>query len=248
MPSATTRRSTSSISENPGFAWAEAAKQGLPLDVLRGEIALALQCHGLEHATIVLDEDMPESMADVITTICQDAWGSQESSVPSREQQTHLEQQFCECLRSGGRCCVTIDQLPGGQRLVLAAFTSRDRRRQRMSWIGVAQVCSDEASACRTTKQIERLGAAVQLALAQVQEIFAVGAFMVRNDAMDLSPRERECLQLVHVGYSSKQIANHIGLRVCTVDEYLHSATIKLSAHNRAHAANRAALLVQLRA
>ena len=233
----------------PDFAWAEMAKRGLSPEQVRTAITLELQdCFGAVRPTVVLDHVLPVSGADVVESLNLNAWQDRESDAYSCQQRAMLEQRLCECFRSGGRCWVTLNQERGNPRLFLAALTARDRRRQRASWIGFSQNYADDAQVGRMTKLFERLGAQIQLALAQVQEVYAVGALAPADASAALSPRESECLLYVHAGYSSKEIARQLDLHVYTVDEYLRTATKKMGACNRGHAASRAALLAQLRA
>lgn len=60
---------------------------------------------------------------------------------------------------------------------------------------------------------------------------------MVSDRIAQLSPRERDCLQLVGQGRSSKEIALDLGLSPFTVDEYVKSAVATLGAKNRREAA-----------
>ncbi|MEM7098395.1 MAG: helix-turn-helix transcriptional regulator [Pseudomonadota bacterium] len=58
-----------------------------------------------------------------------------------------------------------------------------------------------------------------------------------------LSQRELDCLAWVAAGKSTKEIATSLNLAEATVNEYLASATRKLSANNRVQAAARSVLL-----
>lgn len=62
---------------------------------------------------------------------------------------------------------------------------------------------------------------------------------MTSDPLEHLTPRERECLELVADNFSSKQIARKLDLSPYTVDEYIASARVKLGADSRAEAARR---------
>lgn len=51
-----------------------------------------------------------------------------------------------------------------------------------------------------------------------------------------LTPRETECLQLVAVGLTNREIAGRLGISHRTVRTHLYFAYAKLGASNRAHA------------
>lgn len=52
----------------------------------------------------------------------------------------------------------------------------------------------------------------------------------------DLSPRENEVLRWLAQGMENKEIANRLGLSVCTINAHLHSAYEKLGVRNRVEA------------
>lgn len=52
-----------------------------------------------------------------------------------------------------------------------------------------------------------------------------------------LTPRERECLRLVHAHLNSKQIARELGIQPATVDRHCENAARKLNAIGRVDAA-----------
>ncbi|MEM6387558.1 MAG: LuxR C-terminal-related transcriptional regulator [Pseudomonadota bacterium] len=60
------------------------------------------------------------------------------------------------------------------------------------------------------------------------------------SDAPALSPREMECLKWVAEGHSSKMIAERMGLKTHTTNEYIANARKKLGAASRSEAAARA--------
>jgi two-component system NarL family response regulator len=57
-------------------------------------------------------------------------------------------------------------------------------------------------------------------------------AFRTRAGASDLSPREREVLQLVAEGFSSRRIGLRLFIATSTVDAHRHSIMRKLDTHN----------------
>ena len=52
-----------------------------------------------------------------------------------------------------------------------------------------------------------------------------------------LSPREKECVQLLAQGYRTQQIAEKLLLKEVTVHLYIRNARKKLNANTRAHLA-----------
>jgi DNA-binding NarL/FixJ family response regulator len=56
--------------------------------------------------------------------------------------------------------------------------------------------------------------------------------------AIDLSPRERDVLELIAVGCTNKEVANKLGLSVHTIDFYAKRLYTKLSANSRTQAVN----------
>lgn len=54
-----------------------------------------------------------------------------------------------------------------------------------------------------------------------------------------LTERQRQCMELVDQGYSSKQIARSLGISPSTVDNHIHAAVVKLGATTRQEAARR---------
>lgn len=61
------------------------------------------------------------------------------------------------------------------------------------------------------------------------------------STAVDLTPRERECITMSAQGFSAKQIAHRLQRSESTIIMHLQSATRKLGARNRAQAIARAA-------
>jgi DNA-binding NarL/FixJ family response regulator len=54
---------------------------------------------------------------------------------------------------------------------------------------------------------------------------------------MKLSPRQRECLELVARGLSNKEIARELSIAVCSVKRHLALAFLKMEVKNRTAAA-----------
>ena len=52
-----------------------------------------------------------------------------------------------------------------------------------------------------------------------------------------LTERERQCLQLVHAHFNSKQIARQLGIKPGTVDRHCENAVRKLQVDSRVAAA-----------
>lgn len=51
----------------------------------------------------------------------------------------------------------------------------------------------------------------------------------------DLTPREREVLELTANGYSAKEVANVIGIAPRTVERHVETVRLKMHARNRVH-------------
>ena len=58
------------------------------------------------------------------------------------------------------------------------------------------------------------------------------------SPATALSPREREVLQLIVAGHSSKEIARTLAVSVTTVERHITHVYEKLGVHGRAEAAS----------
>ena len=59
----------------------------------------------------------------------------------------------------------------------------------------------------------------------------------VRVDAVHLTPREREVLALIELGWTNKQIAHHLYIEVRTVKNHVHNLLEKLRVSRRSEAA-----------
>jgi DNA-binding CsgD family transcriptional regulator len=57
------------------------------------------------------------------------------------------------------------------------------------------------------------------------------------SDPVLLSPRQIDCLRLVHARLNSKEIGRELGLSPHTVDKHVREGVVKLGASNRYHAA-----------
>jgi len=82
---------------------------------------------------------------------------------------------------------------------------------------------------------------ALRSCLAMAAQRQAVGA---SSSAGDLTPRERDILQLTATGLSSQQIGRRLGISAHTVSKHLQHLYRKIGVTNRTEAANRAGLLV----
>ncbi|MCL2396315.1 MAG: helix-turn-helix transcriptional regulator [Acidimicrobiaceae bacterium] len=86
---------------------------------------------------------------------------------------------------------------------------------------------------------------ALRTSLAMAAQRQAVGvSAAVSPSSEDLSPREREILQLTATGLSSQQIGRRLGISAHTVSKHLQHLYRKIGVTNRTEAANRAGLLV----
>ena len=59
---------------------------------------------------------------------------------------------------------------------------------------------------------------------------------MSEDNIVELTKRERECLQFVSNGWRPAQIAHHLSISKPTVDFHLKGAREKLNAHSIGHA------------
>lgn len=66
---------------------------------------------------------------------------------------------------------------------------------------------------------------------------FTKGRFVDLSPTDRLSERQKQCLELVAAGHTSKQIARQLGLSPSTVDNHLNAAIERLGVDNRALAA-----------
>ncbi len=57
------------------------------------------------------------------------------------------------------------------------------------------------------------------------------------SDPVDLTPRQRDILQLVNEGLSNKEIATRLCIQVATVKNHIHTILEKLGVHRRGEAA-----------
>lgn len=66
-----------------------------------------------------------------------------------------------------------------------------------------------------------------------IEDYLRWGGIRPTEDTKDLSPREREILQLIAEGYTSKQIAEILTISIKTVQAHRNSLMQKLDLHNR---------------
>jgi DNA-binding NarL/FixJ family response regulator len=66
-----------------------------------------------------------------------------------------------------------------------------------------------------------------------IEDYLRWGGIRPTEDADELSPREREILQLIAEGYSSKQISEILVISIKTVQAHRNSLMQKLNLHNR---------------
>jgi RNA polymerase sigma factor (sigma-70 family) len=63
------------------------------------------------------------------------------------------------------------------------------------------------------------------------------------NEAIDLTPREREILELIGQGLTNQEIADRLVIEVGTVKNHVHSILQKLDVSSREAAASHLALI-----
>ncbi len=126
-----------------------------------------------------------------------------------------------------------------GAILVLTAYDSEDQMRRAIR-LGANGYCSKDASPDRLLQSIRYvlagryvLGQRV-LSAAEAQQM----AGQIEEGAEDiLSPREREILQYVALGYSNKAIAERLGISEQTVKNHMTAVLRKLDLSDRTQAA-----------
>jgi DNA-binding NarL/FixJ family response regulator len=79
----------------------------------------------------------------------------------------------------------------------------------------------------------------IELALRRIRELSATKGDGANGDALDLTPREVEVLDLVEKGLLNKEIARQLGIAVSTVKNHLHAIFEKLQVRGRRQAVRR---------
>ena len=89
----------------------------------------------------------------------------------------------------------------------------------------------------RAIRDVRAGGAPMSTSIArQVVQAFKKPASPERGDVPDLSPREREVLELLAKGYQSKEIATQLGIAYWTVESHVAHIYQKLHVRSRAEA------------
>ena len=101
--------------------------------------------------------------------------------------------------------------------------------------------CSEtEAVFCRSNSSAQVGGSILQFYLGDIggRPVPSVGGRgkMRSREVVNLSNRERECLQFVSNGWRPAQIAHHLSISKPTVDFHLKGARVKLQARSIGHA------------
>ena len=92
----------------------------------------------------------------------------------------------------------------------------------------------------RAIRDVRAGGAPMSTNIArQVVQAFKKPASPERGDVPDLSPREREVLELLAKGYQSKEIATQLGIAYWTVESHVAHIYQKLHVRSRAQAVAR---------
>lgn len=126
-----------------------------------------------------------------------------------------------------------------GAILVLTAYDSEDQMRRAIR-LGANGYCSKDASPDRLLRSIRHVLAG-QYVLGQ-RVLSAVEAQQMTGQIEEgeediLSPREREILQYVALGYSNKAIAERLGISEQTVKNHMTAVLRKLDLSDRTQAA-----------
>ncbi len=126
-----------------------------------------------------------------------------------------------------------------GAILVLTAYDSEDQMRRAIR-LGANGYCSKDASPDRLLQSIRHVLAGRyvlgQRVLSPVEAQQVIG--QIEEDQADiLSPREREILQYVALGYSNKAIAGRLGISEQTVKNHMTAVLRKLDLRDRTQAA-----------
>jgi DNA-binding NarL/FixJ family response regulator len=129
---------------------------------------------------------------------------------------------------------------PRAKVLILSAH-SDDGYIQRMTAAGVAGFLEKQTSAEILTKAIREVAAGKTYFSPSIAKRLQAHAGSHRDrdgqakaNGHDLTPREREVLQLVTEGYANKQIAGELGIAVKTVEKHREHLMRKLDIHDTA--------------
>lgn len=87
-----------------------------------------------------------------------------------------------------------------------------------------------------------KIAAALMTRVTELAQLFADIESGI-NEAIDLTPREREILELIGQGLTNQEIADHLVIEVGTVKNHVHSILQKLDVSNRQDAASYLALI-----
>jgi RNA polymerase sigma factor (sigma-70 family) len=87
-----------------------------------------------------------------------------------------------------------------------------------------------------------KIAAALMTRVTELAQLFADIESGI-NEAIDLTPREREILELIGQGLTNQEIADHLVIEVGTVKNHVHSILQKLDVSSRQDAASYLALI-----
>lgn len=143
---------------------------------------------------------------------------------------------------------------PSLQVVVVSSFGTDDLILEalRAGAVGYIEKDAEDAEIILSLACIERGGAAMSPGIARRLLQLAASLSMLPDGApsssaslketpppaIDLSPRERDVLELIAVGCTNKEVANKLGLSVHTIDFYAKRLYTKLSANSRTQAVN----------
>jgi len=126
-------------------------------------------------------------------------------------------------------------------KIVILSAHSDDGYIQRMNAAGVAGFLEKQTSAEILTKAIREVAAGKTYFSPSIAKRLRIHADtprdregIVKANGHDLTPREREVLQLVTEGYANKQIAGELGIAVKTVEKHREHLMSKLDIHDTA--------------
>ena len=129
---------------------------------------------------------------------------------------------------------------PAAKVVILSAHTDHAYI-ERMTTAGVAGFLEKQTSAETLTKAIREVAAGKSYFSPSIAKRLPNDASkprdrqgMVKTHGSDLTPREREVLQLVTEGFANKQIAGELGIAVKTVEKHREHLMSKLDIHDTA--------------